>query len=253
MKFGKWLAGGLGWAFGGPIGGIIGFILGSMYDNADELSVENKTDSGRDFKSQPKRNYRQTRAGDFAVSLIVLTAAVMKADNRVLKSELDYVKAFFLRQFGEYYAKEQILLLREILKQEIPLRDVCEQVKLHLDKPSRLQMLHYLFGISMADGEIHPMEIKVIQQISDYFGINDADFASLKAMFVKDSKSAYRILEIAPDVSDDEIKKAYRRMAVKYHPDKVSHLGEEFQKAAKEKFQQVNEAFQQIKKERDFA
>lgn len=241
MKYGKWLAGGLGWAFGGPIGGILGFVLGSVYDNSEEITV------------QDGRRVGTSRSGDFAASLLVLTAAVMKADNRILKAELDFVKAFFLRQFGAHYAKEQMLVLREILKQEIPLRDVCLQIKQHIDHPSRLQLLHYLFGISMADGEVHPLEVKVIEQIAAYLGISDADFGSIKAMFVKDRKAAYHILEIEPEASDDEVKKAYRRMAVKYHPDKVSHLGEEFQKAANEKFQKVNDAFQQIKKERGFA
>ncbi|MGE0637301.1 MAG: TerB family tellurite resistance protein [Bacteroidia bacterium] len=241
MKYGKWLAGGLGWAFGGPIGGILGFVLGSVYDNAEEVTVHQ---GGRVGTS---------RSGDFAASLLVLTAAVMKADDRILKAELDFVKAFFLRQFGAHYAKEQMLVLREILKQEIPLRDVCLQIKQHIDHPSRLQLLHYLFGISMADGDVHPLEVKVIEQIAGYLGISDADFGSIKAMFVKDRKAAYHILEIEPEATDDEVKKAYRRMAVKYHPDKVSHLGEEFQKAANEKFQKVNDAFQQIKKERGFA
>jgi DnaJ like chaperone protein len=242
MKYGKWLAGGLGWAFGGPIGGILGFVLGSVYDNSEDITVQQQ--SGRVGTS---------RSGDFAASLLVLTAAVMKADNRILKAELDFVKVFFLRQFGEHYAKEQMLVLREILKQEIPLRDVCIQIKQHIDHPSRLQLLHYLFGISMADGEVHPLEVKVIEQIASYLGISDADFGSIKAMFVKDRKASYHILEIEPEATDDEVKKAYRRMALKYHPDKVMHLGEEFQKAAHEKFQKVNEAFQQIKKERGFA
>lgn len=241
MKYGKWLAGGLGWAFGGPIGAILGFVLGSVYDNADEVTVT----QGRGRTS--------SRSGDFAASLLVLTAAVMKADNRILKAELDYVKQFFLRQFGEHYAKEQLLVLREMLKQDIPVRDVCQQIKQHLDHPSRLQLLHYLFGIALSDGEAHPLEVKLIEEIADYLGINAADFGSIKAMFVKDTKAAYHILEIEQSATDDEVKKAYRKMAVKYHPDKVSHLGEEFQKAAKEKFQKVNDAFQQIKKERGFA
>jgi DnaJ like chaperone protein len=81
-------------------------------------------------------------------------------------------------------------------------------------------------------------------------GISEKDFESIKAMFFKDTKSAYKILEITPDASDEELKKAYRKMAIKYHPDKVSHLGEDVQKAAKEKFQQLNAAYEAIKKER---
>ena len=69
-------------------------------------------------------------------------------------------------------------------------------------------------------------------------------------MFVKNTESAYKILEISPEASNEEVKKAYKRMAIKYHPDKVSHLGEDVQRQAKEKFQQLNAAYEEIKKER---
>jgi DnaJ like chaperone protein len=81
-------------------------------------------------------------------------------------------------------------------------------------------------------------------------GISQGDYDSIKAMFVKDTESAYKILEIYPDASDQEVKAAYRKMAVKYHPDKVAHLGGKIQKVAKEKFQQLNNAYGEIKKER---
>ena len=76
--YGKWIGGGLGWAFGGPIGGILGFMFGSMVDGMNRGTAE----------------YTGTRTGDFSVSLMVLAAAVMKADGKVVKSELDYVKNF---------------------------------------------------------------------------------------------------------------------------------------------------------------
>jgi DnaJ like chaperone protein len=69
-------------------------------------------------------------------------------------------------------------------------------------------------------------------------------------MFVKDTSSAYKILEITPDANDEELKKAYRRMAMKYHPDKVAHLGQDVQKAANTKFQELIAAYEKIKKER---
>ena len=81
-------------------------------------------------------------------------------------------------------------------------------------------------------------------------GISNDDFESIKAMFYKDSSSAYKILEISKDSTNDEIIKAYRKMAAKFHPDKVHHLGEEFQKIAEEKFKTLNDAYGQIKKER---
>jgi DnaJ like chaperone protein len=119
-----------------------------------------------------------------------------------------------------------------------------------MDHPSRLELVHVLFGLSNADGYVHPEEIKIIHTIARYMNINENDFISIQAMFVRDSKSDYKILEISPDTTDEEVKKAYRKMANKYHPDKVSHLGEELQKLAEEKFKSVNDAYQAIKKQR---
>lgn len=236
-SYGKWLIGGLGWAFGGPIGAILGFLLGSAFDAMNAGTFE----------------YKTTQPADFSISLMILAAAVMKADGKQLKSELDYIKKFFVTNFGLQQAEERILLFRDLLKQDIPVKEVCLQIRQNLDLHSRLQLLHFLFGIAQADGQQHPAETQVISDISDYLGINRPDFESIKAMFVKDTNSAYKILEIDPSASEEEIKKAYRQMALKYHPDRVSHLGEDYQKAAKEKFQQVNDAYNTLKKEKGFS
>lgn len=233
-KYSKWIGGGLGWAFGGPIGGILGFIFGSMYDGMQSSS----------------QNSSAAINNDFSVSLLVLSAAVMKADEKILRSELEYIKAFFIRQFGIEATKEKMLLLREIIKQEIPLDEVAAQIKQYMDYSSRLQLLHFLYGIAAADNDIDVREIDVIARISRHLGISSPDLESIKAMFVKDIDSAYKILEVSPAASNEEIKKAYRAMAIKYHPDKVSHLGNDIQNAAKEKFQQLNAAYEDIKKQR---
>ncbi len=235
--FGKWLGGGLGWAFGGPIGGIIGFALGAVLD--DTKVAVNTTGT---------RN--RTQVGDFTSSLLILAAAVMKADGSVMKSELDYVKTFFVKHFGVEHTKEQMLVFREIIKQDIPLQDVCMQIRQNMESASRLQLLHFLFGLSMSDGQVHSSELRVIAEIAQYLGISQADFNSIKAMFVADTDSDYQILEITKSADDDEVKKAYRRMAVKFHPDKVSHLGDDIQRDAKEKFQKVQRAYENIKKAR---
>ena len=156
-------------------------------------------------------------------------------------------------QFGEEKAKQQLLLLREILKKPIEIRQVSMQIRAFMDHSSRLQLMHYLFQLANADKEMHGNEIDMLTRIASYLGISKPDFMSIKAMFVvENTETVYQILEVTQTATDDEVKKAYRKMAVKYHPDKVSHLGPEHQDAAKEKFQKLNEAYERIKKERGF-
>ena len=237
--FGKWLGGGLGFVMGGPIGGLLGFIVGSVIDSTTGTTTE--------YSSTP----RKTAQGDFGVSLLVLVAAVMKADGAVVKSELDYVKQFFVRQFGKESAKEAILLLKDILKQDIMVRDICVQISKNMDYSSRLQLLHLLFNVSLADGKVNKAETELIEKISGALGISSSDFVSIRNMFIPETDSSYKILEVEPSATNDEVKKAYRKMAMKYHPDKVSHLGDDFRKTADEKFKKVNEAYEKIKKERN--
>jgi len=238
-KLGKWIGGGLGWVVGGPIGALLGFAVGSFFDGASNTP-----------NTQQARTRMRTTQGDFVMSLLVLIAAVMKADGKVTKSELDYVKAFFKKSFGETAAKEAVLTLRDILKQDIPVDKVGWQIKQNMDYAARLQLLHVLFGLSKADGQISKAEINTIHYISNRIGVTTHDENSIKAMFVEETNSAYKILEIEKSASDDDVKKAYYKMAKKHHPDKVSHLGEEIQNKANEKFQEINKAFEKIKKER---
>ena len=235
--YGKWIGGGLGWAFGGPLGAIIGFAIGSAFGNSSNTE---------------EYIGGTTQQRDFNVSLLVLSAAVMKADGSVKKSELDYVKRFFLSNFGQERAEKYILMLREILKQDIQIYDVSQQVGRFMDYSSKLQLLHYLFGIASADGTTHDNEVDVISVISKYMGISSSDFQSIKAMFVQQVDSAYKILGIDANATDDDVKKAYREMAKKYHPDKVAYLGEDVRKSAEQKLQEVNEAYDKIRKQRGF-
>ncbi|MFA5816368.1 MAG: TerB family tellurite resistance protein [Bacteroidales bacterium] len=237
-KFGKWIAGGLGWAFLGPIGGLIGFALGSMVDGQDGVFNQGNMRPG------------PTTHGDFISSLIVLIAAVMKSDGRVLKSELDFVKEFFIRSFGQEQAQQATLLLRSVLDQNIPVEEVSSQIRQRMDYSTRLELIHLLFGISKADGLVSAEELKTVERFAYYMGIKTEDFNSIKALFSDNLESAYAALEISPDATDEEIKKAYRKMAVKYHPDKVAYLGDDLKAQANEKFQQLNAAYEKIKKAR---
>ena len=234
----KLLWGGLGWVFGGPIGAILGYTYASM-SNKNHQRLSGASNS--------------TKHGDFVISVLVLFAKVMKADGKLLKSELDYVKDFLKQQFGLPKAKELMIVFRDILEQDYPLKDVCRQIQRSMDHPSRLELIHILYGLSASDGHVHPEEIRVIQTMANYLNINRKDYESIKAMFAKDDQAPFRVLEISPDASDQEIKRAYRKMANKYHPDKVSHLGKEMQSSAEEKFKAVNNAYQQLKKDRNMS
>jgi DnaJ like chaperone protein len=141
-------------------------------------------------------------------------------------------------------------MLREILQKEYNIYEVSQQVGHYMDYSTRLQLLHYLFGLADSDGVISSEELGVINTISDYMGITNSDFLSVKAMFIKETDSAYKILGIAPSATDDEVKRAYREMAKKNHPDLVSNLGDEVRQAAEKKFQEINAAYETIKKQR---
>lgn len=238
-KFGKWIAGGLGWAFLGPLGGLLGFALGSILD-----------EGGNRVFTQNGRQASGTTRGDFVSSLIVLIAAVMKADGKVVRSELDFVRSYFIQSFGRETSNDSMLILRDILKQNIPVEEISRQIGRHMDYSSRLQLVHFLIGVSKSDGRVSDSEIKMVERIAYYMGISSSDISSILEMFKDDLKAAYQILEVSEDASDDEVKKAYRKMAVKYHPDKVAYLGDDIRSKAKEKFQKLNEAYEKIKSSR---
>ena len=118
----------------------------------------------------------------------------------------------------------------------------------YMDVHSKIQLVHILFGLSKADNNIHNNEIKIISDIATLIGLGQSDFNSVKAMFVEETRTSYKILGLNQQATDSEIKLAYRNLATKFHPDKVSHLGEEFTKIAEEKFKSINDAYQKKKK-----
>jgi len=241
-SFGKWIGGGLGWAFGGPIGALIGFTLGSMFD-------------GTQFSGSTTMASTTTTEGDFKMSLLVLMACIMKADGHVDKSELVVVKRFLVTNFGEQGALDALQILKNLLEQDIDESGVAMQISQNLNYSSKLELLHLLFNIAYADGEVVASEMATIQRIANIFRIDRLDFESVKAPYLKlvDRDWAYKSLEIEPSATNEEIKKAYRNMAKKYHPDKVMDLGEEVKKSATEKFRSINEAYENLKTQRGMA
>lgn len=276
--WGKLILGGLGWTLGGPIGAIIGVLIGRVFDKEDTEHITdggNRNNSGGEYKGYNSSGYnsgsnnRKTSQSDFLMVLMVLSAAVMKADGKVLKSELDEVKAFLRKNFTEEEGKEALQMLKKLLQTNFNYREVCMQVRVRLNYSGKLELLHLLFKISYADGDIAQSELNIIYEMSSLMAISRADFDSVRYAYVNykrsssggysggssssDSSSsmtlaeAYKILQIESTVTDEEVKKAYRRMAMKYHPDKVNNLGEEVKKSATEKFKTIGEAYNKIK------
>lgn len=244
MSLGKWILGGLGFVMGGPIGALIGVFVASLFEGA-------RSDSAQDAPQSTQRTRRATQ-GDVQVSIIVLIACVIKADGQVLKSEINYIKPFLLRNFGEQGAKQALQLLKQLLEKDIDPVAVAEQIRQHVNYSTRLQLVHLLLNIANADGDFNANELRMIEQISIHMAVQQADYQSLLALCQrqKDINWAYTALEIQPTATDEEVKKAYRRMAMKYHPDKVANAGEEIRKQATEKFRGINEAYEHIKTQR---
>jgi DnaJ like chaperone protein len=260
MSFSKWIGATLGWSFGGPIGAILGMALGSLVDAITSGTKGPLIGQGRPRQQGSSQGgYRtrtqrpQPRSGDFEVSLLILASIIIKADGNQDKRELDFVRQQFVSMYGKDRANHAFKLFKNISQQKnISTRQVCLQIKQMMDHPSRLQLLHFLFGIARADELVSEIEIQQIYTISGYIGISNRDFESIKAMFFNTSDNAYKILEIDKSATVEEIKKAYRKMAKKYHPDKVIHLGKEHQVGAEEKFRQMQAAYEHIQKERGF-
>jgi DnaJ like chaperone protein len=190
---------------------------------------------------------------DFEINLLALASLVIKADGKVTQNELDFVRRYFISAYGKNRANEVFKIFNQNVKNKgISVSKISRLFNLALNYESRLQVIHFLFGIAKADGNISELEIKKLLEFSNLFKLSYADFLSIKAMFIQETDNAYKILELDKTATNDQIKKSYRELAKKHHPDKVQHLGDAYVKAAQDKFQQIQKAYQNIKNERGF-
>ena len=248
-SFTKWLGAGLGFSLGGPIGAAIGYAIGRFVDG---LSDEDFNEEKRAYyrRVNTGRGSEQTQSGDFEMSLLVLASIVIKSDGKVDKRELDFVRIQFVSMYGKQRANSAFKIFSAIVQKEVSARQVCIQIRQNMSHASRLQLLHFLFGIAKADQLVAEEEVEAIRKIAGYLNINPRDFESIKAMFYNSSENAYKILEIEKSASNAEVKRGYRKMVKKYHPDKLQGLGEAHLKGANEKFQSIQSAYESIKNER---
>ena len=273
MSKAKWIGGFLGWVAWGPIGALIGYLLGKAVDTYIDGSHQLPGGDGWDQRQSRQGSYRQqtgqgqydrgsstqSRQGrytadeqrnSFFVSLLVLSSAVIKADGRTHPAELRTVREFIRTNFGEQAAAQAEQILQRLDSQQVNIYSVGGQIAANMNYSQRLQLFQYLVSIATADGDFSASEKSVLEAIASAIRLTSTDAASIIAMYYKEADSAYTVLEISPSATDDEVRSAYRRMAMKYHPDRVATLGPEVQKAAEEKFKKIQEAYAAIKKQR---
>lgn len=243
----RWFAAILGYMFFRLPGAILGFIIGSLID-----AMSNK--KGGSFRQVFHQQGRdRVTPADFELNLLSLASLVIKADGKVNRQELDYVRQYFVQAYGTERANATFRVFNDVIKkQQISASSLCSLLRSRTQYETRLQILHFLFSVANADGHVSDNEVREINTISQYLGVKSPDFESIKAMFFKNPDSAYKILEIDRSATNAEIKSAYRMMAKKYHPDKLQHMDEAYQKGAEEKFRRVQEAYEQLQKERGF-
>ncbi len=240
----KWIAALLGYFMFRFPGAVLGFIVGTFLDNFGGSGKR----AGSIFENVTRQS---VSPADFELNLLSLCSIIIKADGQINQRELDYVRQYFLSTYGKEKANAIFRTFNEVIKKrEISAQRICTFMVQRTRYEVRLQMLHFLFGIAQSDGQVSNAEIEKLKEIAGYFRVNQHDFESIMAMFIKSTDNSYKILEIEKTATDDEVKKAYRNMAKKYHPDRVVTENEAIRKGAEEKFKEVQKAYETIQKER---
>lgn len=252
MGYGKWIGGLMGFVTMGPLGALAGFAIGSLFDNANENTIE-----GADVQNE----YAGQR-NSFLFSMLVMASYIIRADGRIMHSEMEFVRKFLRNNFGEVAVSEgeQILLnLFEQRKQmdksnpmafKNTIHECGVQIASNMSYEERLQLLRFLTQIAQSDGNVCVEEIEALKEVAQAMGLSYQEVESMLNMRGKSLDEAYKVLEISPNATDEEIRAAYKKMVLKHHPDRVATLGEDIRKAAEEKLQDINNAKERIYKAR---
>ena len=258
MGIGKWIGGVLGFMAFGPLGALAGIILGSFFEEGANMTGQS-FGGGTNYDDEHTR--RDSYAGErnsFLFSMLVMASYIIRAAGKIMHSEMEYVRQFLRRNFGEIAVSQGEEILLKLFDQakrmdqennmgfKNTIRECGTQIAYNLSYEERLQLLAFLAEIAKSDGNVCAAEINALKEVAMAMGMSDREVESMLNLKGSSLDDAYKVLEIEPTATDEEVRAAYRRMAVKHHPDKVASLGEDIRKAANEKFQKINEAKERI-------
>jgi len=234
MRYEKWLGGGIGWILtGNPLGALMGFFAGGLVELGDK-----------------KKGQAPTGISELETNLIVLASYLIRIDGKVTLEEISFTQSFLNTYFDEKLSAERTKVLNHCLQNEYDLNVVCDRLRMYAPQSTRVQVIHFLFDLAASDGELNERENYLIFRLAGYLNVNDIDFKRIKAEHELQQVSIYDLLEIRRDASLAEIRNAYRRLVLKYHPDRNHHLSERARKELATKFQRIKEAYEKIKIER---
>lgn len=195
---------------------------------------------------------------DFQSALLSLIAYMMKADGHARKVELEFVRPQLIRIFGEDRAHYALLQLRELLKNNIDFYQVTQVINRSLDEQSKCTILTILYGIAMADGVMANEEWQMLLRITEYIGLSRRDLETIRMMYGNNggntssyntdesNESPYKIIGVSENASNEELKRAYRTLVKKFHPDMQTDLSKEAQEDAQKRFVKIQEAYEKI-------